>query len=83
LYVVLHYDENVIILKDADRLFFSFGVFIVFNESGIQHFTLYGGWINSKVWIYGYDGFIKKDGFWTIIIGECNKINITTYRGGC
>ena len=78
LYCVQSYEEDFIELYNC-RLF-PFGIWYIANESGIQQFNRVGGWMNSIVEIYNFEGFFKWRGLWIVIIGECDKIIITTYR---
>jgi hypothetical protein len=78
-YYVKHFDEEVIHL--GYRLPFLPGIFHVKDENGTQEFTLTGGWAGSRVEIYGFDGFFKWQGLYTILMGKCTEISIIPVRG--
>ena len=79
-YHVTYFDEEEI---DLGRYRYPYlpGIFIVEDENGIQEFNLYGGWMGARVEIYGFDGFFKWQGLYTVLIGNCARISIIAIRG--
>lgn len=78
-YYVRHVDEENIGL--GYRLPILPGIFIVEDENGIQECNPYGGWAGSRVEVYGFDGFLKSQGFYMVLIGNCTEISIIPVRG--
>ncbi len=78
-YYVKYFDEEKIDL--GNRYPFLPGIFIVETENGIQEFNLHGGWMGSRAEIYGFVGFFKWQGLYTVLIGSCTEISIIPIRG--
>ena len=75
------HDEKIVL---NDVLYCPVGVFIIWNSSEIKELNLYGGWANSIVEIFGYDGWMS--GHNSLItslktFGYCEKIKLSFYRG--
>ncbi len=77
-YHVTHFDEEKIDL--SYRCPSLPGIFIVKDGNGIQEFNLFGGGGGSRVEIYGFSGFFKWQGLYTVLIGNCTKISIIPVR---
>ena len=81
LYHVKIYDERKIILEDRKiaGIWLLPGIFCIKDDTGIREFNM-GGYINSRVTIYGFDGLFKGWGLYTVLIGKCEKIEVQTFR---
>ncbi len=77
-YYVRHFDEEKIDL--GYRIPILPGIFMVETENGIQEFNLFGGWGGSRVEIYGFNGFLKSQGYYMVLIGNCTEIFIIPVR---
>ena len=42
----------------------------------MQEFSYRGGYPNSIVTIYGFEGFFRELGWVVILMGKCNEINL-------
>jgi hypothetical protein len=77
----LGYDENIK-LYDSNwiRLF---GLLIIYNESDVLEQSNIGGWLHTKIEILNYSGWMKNqfDNKHLIMIGDCDTVILTTYRG--
>ena len=74
------YDDSIT-LKDSNRIRL-FGLLIIYNETGLIEFNHGGGWIHSRIEIFGYDGWMagQNTGYHVIMFGDCETINIISYR---
>ena len=77
LYYVRHFDDEKIDL--SYRYPYLPGIFIIKDENGIQERNL-GGWCGTRAEIYGFNGFFKWQGLYTVLIGNCARISIIPVR---
>ena len=73
------YDDSITLFGSHISLF---GIFAIWNTSEIKELNLHGGWINTKLEIFGYNGWMSgQDKLNSLkMLGHCNQIKITTYR---
>lgn len=74
------YDDEIIFQEsNSIRLF---GLFILYNETGTLEYSNAGGWIHSKIEIFGYEGYMfgQNNNHHVLIFGDCETVNITSYR---
>lgn len=76
-----HGYDDIIILQDSNRIRL-FGLLVIYNDTGTIEFNHGGGWINSKIEIFDYDGWMagQDTNYHVIMFGECETITITSYR---
>ena len=73
------YDDSITLFGSHISLF---GIFVIWNTSEIKELNMHGGWINTKLEIFGYNGWMKGQYKLTSLkmFGQCDQIKITTYR---
>ena len=79
LYYVKSCDEGKITLESGCIDFLP-GIFYVKDDTGVKEFCYCGGYLNSIVTIYGFDGLFKGWGLYKVLMGKCKKIEIQTFR---
>ena len=74
------YDDKIT-LQDSNMIRL-FGLFIIYNETGRLEYSNSGGWIHSKIEIFGYDGYMtgQHDNRHLLMFGSCEMVTITSYR---
>lgn len=70
------YSETKIVLYEQRFTLSPFGIFYIADENGMQEFSYRGGYPNSIVTIYGFEGFFRELGWLVILMGKCNEINL-------
>jgi hypothetical protein len=74
--------DDKITLRDANK-FFTIGILIIWDDSDTKEFVFNGGWINTKLEIFDYDGWMSGQNtlFRLKMLGHSEKIIKTIYRG--
>lgn len=79
-YCVKTHSENKIVLYECRFTTSLIGLFYISDKNGLQEYSTRGGYPNSIVTIYGLEGFFMQWGWYVILFGECDKINIVVGR---
>ena len=74
------YDDSITLFGSFVSLF---GILAIWNKSEIKELNFHGGWLNTKLEIFGYNGWMRGQYKLTSLkmFGQCDQIKITTYRG--
>ena len=74
------YDDKII-LQESNKIRL-FGLFIIYNETGTLEYSNAGGWIHSKIEIFGYDGYMsgQHNNHHVLMFGDCEMVTIISYR---
>jgi hypothetical protein len=74
--------DSKITFQNANALY-TIGILIIWDDEGIIDWVSNGGWIHTKLVIFNYDGWMSGQfgNFRLKLIGHCELINKTVYRG--
>jgi hypothetical protein len=73
------HDEKITLSKAG---LYTPGIFAIWDSSGLKEICLGGGWMNTIVEIFDYDGWMSFQNIhYPVMFGHCEKIKLTSYRG--